>query len=168
MPENKLTASQIVKEQRNISKYAGLLFARIVLLICMFFILVPLRPTSFYIFAFLAIYPWAMSNFFFNTKKAAATRLTFCARKYFYTPARLDAEKNTGVGAILFLAAWQINLTMKPPAIQILQLAPGFLLLLYLICRIFATAVIRHRIHRYYATLEILDSALLPPDDGSL
>lgn len=155
MQKEQLKASQVMADKRNISRYTGLLYSRIVLLVCLLFLTIAVQPIPLYLFAFLLLCPWIFSNIPGKKSNSPQVLLTFCAKKYSYTPVRLTVEKYIGVCTILLLVAWQL---LSPPATgsSILRLAPGFLLLLYLLCRILATAVTRRRIHRLYTELLLL------------
>ena len=148
---------QIYREQRNISRYTGLLVSRIILMVCLFFLLIFLRPFSFYFFALLLLYPWIIANILSGKKKYQKTLLASCAKKYFYTPERFTAEKQLSYYIIFALVVWQATLNTKPLDITFLNPAPGFLLLIYLISRILVTTIASHNIHKYYTNMEILD-----------
>lgn len=149
--------AQIYREQRNISRYTGLLISRIILMVCLFFLLVVLRPFSFYFFALLLLYPWIIANILTEKKKFPKILLASCAKKYFYTPEKFTAEKQLSYYIIFALIVWQAYLNTKPLDIVFLNPAPGFLLLIYLISRIAATAITSRNIHNYYISMEILD-----------
>ncbi len=149
--------AQIYKEQRNISRYTGLLISRIILMVCLFFLLVVLRPFSFYFFALLLLYPWIIANILAEKKKFPKTLLASCAKKYFYTPEKFTAEKQLSYYIIFALVVWQAYINTKPLDIVFLNPAPGFLLLIYLISRIAATAITSRNIHNYYISMEIWD-----------
>lgn len=145
---------QIIKEQRNISKCAGLLCGRLLLLFGLFLLIVPLSPVAAYLFAFFLLTPWLLSNILENRKTPVPVSLNSCAEKYHYSSIHLSVEQNIGRIAILLLAAWQFYI---PDSIAIyLYLAPGSLLMLYLLCRIISTMIIRHSIHSYYMELRSL------------
>lgn len=146
---------QILHEQRNISKYSGLLYGRIFLLPCLFLFIVPLGPVPAYLFAFFLLSPILLGNLLENKKDAEPILLGSCAKKYRYTAVRLSIEQHIGRIAVLLLAAWQFYI---PSSLAVyLHLAPASLLMLYLLCRIIITAVIRHNIHSYYMELRSLE-----------
>lgn len=149
--------TQIYREQRNISRYTGLLISRITLMVCLFFLLIFLRPFSFYFFALLLLYPWIISNILTGRKKFPKPLLASCAKKYFYTPERFTAEKQLSYYIIFALVVWQAHINTKPLDIVFLNPAPGFLLFIYLISRILATAITSRNIYNYYTSMEILD-----------
>lgn len=148
---------QIIREKQNISKYTGLLYGRILLLICLFSLLTIVSPSSFYLFVFLLLCPWIFSNIMTSKQKTQEILLPFCAKKFYYTPAKLTVEKYIGNCIIILLAVWQL---LFPPSIEsfpIIRQTPAFLLLLYLICRIAVTVITRQMIHRIYTNLLLLD-----------
>ena len=157
MQEQHSQALQIAKEQRNISKYAGLFVARLTLLVCLFFLLTLVLPTSFYLFVYAGAFPWILTNFFFSKYNSPDILLTSCAKKYSYTAVKLAAEKATGNITIFFLLTWQLFINPEAITFPWLSPAPGFLLLIYLITRISVTAIVRRKIHTYYTELIILD-----------
>lgn len=148
---------QILKEKRNISKYAGLLYSRIFLLFCLFALLAVLQPAPFYIFIFLLLCPWVLSNIATSKQKPQDVLLSFCAKKFYYTPIKLMIEKYIGNCIIILLVIWQIVYPPSNESFSIIRQAPAILLLLYLICRIAATAITRQMIHRFYSKLILLD-----------
>lgn len=154
---NHLQNAQVHQEQRNISRYTGLLISRIILMVCLFFLLVFLRPFSFYLFALLLFYPWIIANILAEKKKFPKTLLASCAKKYFYSPEKFTAEKQLSYYIIFALVVWQIYINKKIFDIALLNLAPGFLLFIYLISRILSTAIASHNVHNYYTSLEILE-----------
>lgn len=158
MKKSELLTVQIEKEQRAISKYTGLLFARIILMICLFFLLLFMRPFSFYFFALLLLYPWIVANILSEKKQFSKILLISCAKKYYYTPAKFTAEKQLSYYTIFALVVWQMYINPNALEFGILHLAPGVLLLIYLISRIFITALTHREIHNYYTNLEILDT----------
>ena len=149
--------SQVIREQRNISKYTGLLCGRIMLMVCFFVLFIILQPTAFYFLVFLLFCPWILSHFFEKKQKAPELLLNSCAKKYFYTPNSLAVEKIIGTCIVLLLSFWQLLLAPKESMFILLRLAPGLLLLFYLVCRILTTAIVRQRIHRSYMELTLLD-----------
>lgn len=157
MPENNSQTIQINREQRNISKYAGLFFARLTLLVCLFFLLPFLLPNSFYVFVYIGAFPWILVNFFLSKCNSSEIILKSFAKKYAFTQTKLIAEKYTGNLTILFLVTWQLFINPDAITFESLQLAPGFLLLIYLLTRIIVTAVVKRKIHNYYTELIILD-----------
>lgn len=142
---------EIQKDAKNISRYTGLYTARIILLICLFFLLPFLAPTL-YIFIYVGAFPWILESFFLKKYTSGEVILKFSAKKYRYTPIRYAAEKYAAGFIILFLAVWQIFVGHEA-----LHYAPGLLLLLYLLVRFFTTRVIRHKIHLSYTELTILE-----------
>ena len=151
-----ISREQIMREQRNISKYAGLLCGRILLLFGLFLLIIPLSPVAAYLFAFFLLIPWLLSNTLERKKTTAPAILNSYAKKFHYTSIHLSVEQSIGRIAVFLLASWQFFLS-GPIAIY-LQLAPGILLLLYLLCRIISTSIIRHNIHSYYMELRSLDT----------
>lgn len=149
--------AQIYREQRNISRFTGLLISRIIIMVCLFFLLVVLRPFSFYFFALLLLYPWIIANILAEKKTFPEILLASCAKKYSYTPEKFTAEKQLSYYIIFALVVWQAYINTKPLDIVFLNLAPAFLLFIYLISRIVATTVTSHNIYNYYISMEILD-----------
>ena len=152
MKEEMAAKQHILLEQRNISKYAGLLCARVFLL-CLLLPLILFSGSDYaYFFVFLLIVPWILANILENKTKKTPILLYSCAQKFFYTNARFTTEQQIGRCIILFLTFLQLILH---PASQtdLLSFAPGILLLLYLLCRILCTIFVRHRIHKYYFDL---------------
>lgn len=154
----KVTASQhaILLEQRNISKCAGLLCGRVLLLFLLFFLILYSGPDYAYFFAFLLILPWVFTNILEAKTQEKTIILYSSAQKFFYTNARFIVEQQIGRCIILLLTFWQL---IARPASQadFMSFAPGILLLLYLLCRIFSTLFIRHEIHKYYFNLTDLN-----------
>lgn len=148
---------QILKEKQNISKYTGLLCGRIFLLFCLFALLAVLQPAPFYIFIFLLLCPWVLSTIASSRQKPQKILLSFCAKKFYYTPIKLAIEKHIGNCIIILLAVWQIVFPPFNESFSIIRQAPAFLLLLYLICRIAATIITRQMIHHIYTKLILLD-----------
>lgn len=150
-----ISREQITKEQRNISKCAGLLCGRLLLLGGLLLLIIPLNPVAAYLFAFFLLAPWLLSNILENRKTTEPVLLNSCAKKFHYSSIQYSVERNIGRAAVLLLAAWQFYI---PNSIAIyLHLAPGILLFLYLVCRIICTAIIQHNIHSYYMELRSLD-----------
>lgn len=147
---------KILREQRNISKCAGLRYGRILLLVCLLFLFIPLRPVSIYLFALFFLVPWILSNIIADKKKAEPILLGSCAKKYHYDSIQLMMEQLMGRAAVFFLAVWQVFVSRSVPAF--LQLAPGIILLLYLLCRITSTMIVRRQIHHYYTRLLSLEN----------
>ena len=147
----------IQKEKQNISKYTGLLYSRIFLLFCLFVLLAVLPSAPFYFFVFLLLCPWIFSNIATSRHKSQTLLLSFGAKSFYYTPINLSVEKSIGYCIVLLLVIWQIVFPPTEAAFPILRLVPGFLLLLYLIFRITATAIARRMIHRIYTKLLLLD-----------
>ncbi|MCD7825038.1 MAG: hypothetical protein LUH14_03635 [Clostridiaceae bacterium] len=158
MTEQNLQKKQVHRERQAISRHAGLLFGRCALLICLFFLFIPLRPTSSYIFAFAVLFPWIYGNILDTKSPADNTLILSCsAKRFFYTPNRFRAEKLTKNCMIFFLAVWQVVLNRQPTNYPVWsQLAPAFCLLLYLLCMITSTIIIRRKIHKYYTELLFL------------
>ncbi|RKI42968.1 hypothetical protein D7V86_00260 [bacterium D16-51] len=155
MQNNNISKGQILHEQRNISRYTGLLYGRIFLLPCLFLFIVPLGPVPAYLFAFLLLAPVLLCSLLENKENAEPVLLDSCAKKYRYTAVRLSVEQHTGRIAVLLLAAWQFYI---PSSLAVyLHLAPAALLMLYLIWRIISTAITRHNIHSYYMELRSLE-----------
>ena len=150
-----ISREQIMREQRNISKHAGLLCGRILLLGGLFLLIAPLPPVSVYLFVFFFLVPWLLSNILESKKTAAPPILSSYAKKFHYTPIHLSVEQAMGRIAVFLLASWQFFISGSIAVY--LHLAPGILLLLYLLCRIISTAIIRHKIHSYYMDLRSLD-----------
>lgn len=156
MQQKNTSKEQIIREQRNISKCAGLLYSRILLLICLFFLIIPLQPASLYLFIFFFLIPWIVSNSLTSKKEAEPILLCSCAKKYHYTSIQLSVEQHIGRIAVLLLAVWQLSVTHSSVTAY-LQLTPGVVLFLYLVCRISTTIIIHHKIHRYYMDLISLE-----------
>jgi len=150
-----ISREQIMREQRNISKYAGLLCGRILLLGGLFLLIVPLNPVAAYLFAFFLLVPWLLSNTLESKKPANPSILSSYAKKFHYTSIHLSVEQTMGRIAVFLLAAWQFFIS--GPIAVYLQPAPGILLFLYLLCRIISTSIIRHKIYSYYMELRSLD-----------
>lgn len=157
MKNNHSQQIQILKEKQSISKYTGLLYGRILLLFCLFALLAVLQPAPFYIFIFLLLCPWVLSNIAASKQKSHELLLPFCAKKFYYTPIKLVIEKHIGNCIIILLGIWQIVFPPSNESFSIIRQAPAFLLLLYLICRIAVTIITRQMIHRIYTKLILLD-----------
>lgn len=157
MQEQQLQAIQIAKDERNISKYIGLFIARLVLLVCLFCLLAFMLPVSFYLFVYVGVFPWILSNFFFTKYHSPDIVLKFCAKKYSYTAIKLAAEKAAGNVTIFLLFLWQLFLNLDSLSFEALRFAPGLLLFVYLVTRITVTAIMRHKIHNFYTELLILN-----------
>jgi hypothetical protein len=157
MQQTKISSKQIIREKRNISKYAGLRYSRFFLVICLFFLSVPLRPTSIYLFAFFFLVPWIVSTILADKIANVPVFLESCARKYHYTSLHFSVERCIGRIAVLFLVAWQLSLSRSSVSSYLL-FAPGILLLFYLLCRIVSTAIIRQQIHHYYTDFTWLEN----------
>lgn len=149
--------TQIIIEQKNISKYTGLLYGRIFLLISLLLLLIVLQPTPFYLFVFLLLCPWIFSNILSARMETPEILLTFCAKKYSYTPVKLTIEKYIGNCTILLFIIWQLLFPPKTILFPVLRLTPGLLLLLYLICRIITTFITQKKIRQLYTELILLD-----------
>lgn len=151
MQTDTIQSIEINKEKREISKYAGLVFGRVLLLIELFFLLFLLRPVSIYLFTFFLLFPWIFSNILSSKSEEAKQPLLFsCAKKFYYTPFRYRAEKLTGKMILFFLVVWQISLNQTISYPVLLQLAPGIILLTYILGRIICTVMMRRKIHLYY------------------
>lgn len=151
MQSDNIQSIQINKEKRNISKYVGLVFGRIVLLAGLFILFFFLLPISVYLFAYFLLFPWIFSNILASrSKEISPLFLDSCAKKYFFTPSRYRAEKFTGKAIIFFLIIWQISLNRTLSYPVIIQIAPAIILLIYLLSRMICTMTIRKKIHRYY------------------
>jgi len=157
MQNNHSQNIRIQKEKRNISKYTGLLYSRILLLFCLFALLAVLQPAPFYIFIFLLLCPWILSSIAASRQNSQEILLSFCAKKFYYTPVKLSIEKHIGNCIIMLLAIWQILFPPSNESFSIIRQAPAFLLLLYLICRIVTTIITRQVIHWMYKNLILLD-----------
>lgn len=151
---------QVQEEVRQISKYIGLLISRIFLLVCLLLLFYTFRPTSIYLFAFgVAFPPFFASLFQRQTKKTETTLLLdSCAKMYYYTPERFRSELYTGHIFVLGLLLWQLYLGTNHTFAFPLSIAPGLILLGYLLCRIISTKIFQHKIKNYYRNLRILDS----------
>ncbi len=149
---------EIRKEGTEIGKCASLICSRLALLLCLLFLLLPMRPTSVYLFALIAIFPWVFTNILegkkSNSKKIA---LPFCAKKYSYTPARYLAEKCSGIGIIICLVAWQVSASRSSGLEGIWKTVPALCLLAYCLCRLIGAIIFRRKIHQDYFDLKLLD-----------
>lgn len=156
MKTTEMYKNQIIKETRSISRYAGLLCGRLLLLFLLFILLLCSFSGLAYFFAFLLIVPGIFSMLLEKKRADAPILLNSSARRFFYTDARFKAEQHIGRCIILLLTFWQVTMSQTSDSI-LTALTPGILLLLYLFCRILSTSLIRHSIHRYYHNLTALD-----------
>lgn len=149
---------EIRKEGAEIGKCAGLICGRLALLVCLLFLILPMRPTSIYLFALAAIFPWVFANILegksIGSQKIA---LSFCAKKYSYTPARYLSEKCSGIGIIICLAAWQAAASRSSGLEGIWKIVPALCLLVYCLCRLISTIIFRRKIRQEYFDLKLLD-----------
>lgn len=149
---------QIQREKREISRCAGLLGARALLLVLLFLSTPWLSPVSVYLFLFLLFVPWVISNILSaHTNKEMQPILQSCSKKFFYTPERLRAEKLTKNAILFFLLVWQLAANQNHSLPATLSLTPAFLLLLYLFTKALFTIYIRFRIHHFYMNFEAFD-----------
>lgn len=149
---------QIHNEQRYISKFAGMAIARFVLMLLLFFLFFCMHQIPVYLCTFGCFFPWIFSNILANRSKKDRVLLEHVAERYYYTKARYRAEKYTSNCLFFFLVVWQLSLNRTTSYSAILQLAPAFLLLIFLLTRFVATFIIRHNISSYYMSLESLDN----------
>lgn len=150
--------TQILREQRNISKYSGLVCGRIFLMACLLVLSCFLLPVTMYFFAFLLLFPWAFSNILSSRKRDIPDiLLESCAGKYFYTPTRMTIEKFTGNFTVLLLILWQLQI-IQSERTDLFVLAPALCLFAYLLSRIFSTLVIRNKIHQFYLNLDSIST----------
>lgn len=148
----------IRKESRMISRNAGMLYSRILLLFCLFLLFFSLRPTSIYLCAAFAFFPSILSTLLSgNDRFKDSPALESCAKKYFFTYHHYIAEKYTGNIILFALVLWQVILMNQDISVPILQKAPVICMLLYLAVRIISAEVIKRQIDRYYADLECLE-----------
>ena len=146
--------TQILREQRNISKYSGLLCGRLLLMACLLLLSYFLLPVTMYFFAFLLLFPWVFSNILSSRKRNRPDiLLASCAERYFYTPARMTIEKFTGNFTILLLILWQMQV-IQSERTDLFVLAPALCLFAYLLSRIFGTLLIRSKIRQFYLNLD--------------
>jgi len=149
---------KIRQEASDIGKCAGLISSRIALLVCLLFLILPMRPTSIYLFALAAIFPWVLANILTGKQAGAQqTVLPFCAKKYSYTPARYLAEKYSGNGLVICLVAWQYASGNSQNLQGIWKIAPALCLLIYCLCRLFCTILFRRKIRRDFFDLKVLE-----------
>ncbi|MBR1742069.1 MAG: hypothetical protein IJ733_09430 [Lachnospiraceae bacterium] len=155
---NKQTLSEIRSEEKKISRNAGLLCSRIVLLFFLFLLFFSLRPTSVYLFTAFAFFPAIISWLFSRNEKAEKkTVLESCAAKYHFTYHHYIGEKYTGNFIILSLFLWQLILTGQETGSFILRNAPALCAFIYLATRFITTEIVKKKIHRYYGNLECLE-----------
>ena len=149
--------TQIHREQRNISKYSGLLCGRLFLMACLLLLSFFLLPVTMYFFIFLLLFPWAFSNILSSHKHDEPNiLLASCADRYFYTPARMTIEKFTGRFTILLLILWQLQI-IQSERTDLFVLAPSVCLFTYLLSRILGTLFIRSKIHQFYLNLDSIN-----------
>lgn len=148
---------KIKKEASDIGKCAGLTCSRIALLVCLLFLFLPMRPTSIYLFTLAAIFPWILTNILAGRQAdSQQIALPFCAKKYFYTPARYLAEKYSGNGLVICLATWQIVAGNSQNLQGVWKIAPALCLLVYCLCRLVSTIIFRRKIRRDFFELRML------------
>lgn len=75
MELSQATIKQVHTEQRFIAKYTGMLFARLLLMICLFFPFFFMQQIPVYLFAFSFLFPWIWSDILNKTKKRKAAVL---------------------------------------------------------------------------------------------
>ena len=149
---------KIRKEASDIAKCAGLTCSRVALLLCLILLLYPMRPTSIYLLAITAVFPWIFGNILEGKQSSPPqTTLSFCARKYLYSPPRYLSEKCTGWALIIFLAVWQFSVTGSSRLQGIWKISPAGCLLIYCLCRLISTPVFRRKIHREYSEMKLLE-----------
>lgn len=155
---SKKNRQKIRQEASDIGKCAGLTCSRIALLVCLLFLILPMRPTSVYLFTLAALFPWVFANIL-EGKQAGAQQilLPFCAKKYYYTPARYLAEKYSGNGLVICLVAWQFASGNSQTLEGIWKIAPALCLLVYCLCRLVSTIIFRRKIHRDFFELRLLE-----------
>lgn len=69
MELSQATIAQVHTEQRFIAKYTGMLFARLLLMICLFFLFFFMQQIPVYLFAFSFLFPWIWSDILTRRKK---------------------------------------------------------------------------------------------------
>lgn len=158
MHTTKNQIQQIRREGAEISKCASLICSRLALLFCLLFLILPMRPTSIYLFALIALFPWIFTNILEGKKSGSQEIfLPFCAKKYSYTPARYLAEKCSGTGIIIFLVAWQVAATRSSSLEDIWKNVPALCLLAYCLCRLVSAIIFRRKIRQDFFLLKLLD-----------
>lgn len=150
---------QIRKEGAEIGKCAGLICGRLALLICLLFLMLPMRPTSIYLLTLATIFPWVFTNIL-EGKQINSQKITlpYCAKKYSYTPARYLAEKCSGTGLIICLIAWQVTASRSTRLEGLWKIAPALCLLAYCLCRLIGTLIFRRKIRQDFFDLKLLDN----------
>ncbi len=152
------TLSTIRREERQISKNAGLFCSRIVLLFFLFFLFFFLRPTAIYLFTAFAFFPTILAWLFSRNKpREQAVILESCAKKYFYTPSHYTGERYTSIFIFFALVFWQFMLLRQNLDPAIIQKAPAVCMFFYLVTRFIVTEIVKKQINRYYETLECLE-----------
>lgn len=155
---DKKTITTTRKEEKQISRYAGLFCGRIVLLLCLFFLFFFLNPTSIYLFTAFAFFPailaWLFSH---NETTEKNIILASCAKKYFFSYHHYTGEKYTGLFILPALALWQFILLNQDHGRPIVQKAPAICMFFYLITRLIVTKIVKKQISRYYGEFECLD-----------
>ena len=155
---NKKTISATIKEEKQISRYAGLFCSRIVLLLCLFFLFFFLNPTSIYLFTAFAFFP-AILAWLFSRNETAEKKiiLASCAKKYFFTYQNYTGEKYTGLFILPALAFWQFMLLNQEISHAVIQKAPAICMFFYLMTRLITTEIVKKQISRYYGDFECLE-----------
>lgn len=156
MKPTETTIAQVHTEQRFIAKYAGMLFARLLLMVCLFGLFFFMQQIPVYLFAFSILFPWIWSNILAERKKEKPLILFSTAQKYHYSDSRYHAEKITYHGLFFFLIVWQISLWKYNPYDSILLPIPAILLFLFVLARILCTGIIKHQIHKSYTSFDLL------------
>ncbi len=158
MHTTKNQIQQIQREGVEIGKYAGLICSRLALLLCLLFLILPMRPTSIYLFALTALFPWIFTNILEGKKpESQKIYLSFCAKKYSFSPSRYLAEKCSGTILIICLIAWQVSASRSSSLEEIWKMAPAFCLLAYCLCRLVSTLIFRRKIRKDFFDLKLLD-----------
>ena len=103
MELSQATIAQVHTEQRFIAKYTGMLFARLLLMICLFFLFFFMQQIPVYLFAFSFLFPWIWSDILTRRKKEKPLILFSTAQKYHYNISRYHAEKITYQALFFFL-----------------------------------------------------------------
>lgn len=151
-------SQKIRKEASDIAKCAGLMCSRLALLLCLILLLYPTRPTSVYLLAITALFPWIFGNILEGKQsESPQLSLSFCARKYLYTPARYLSEKCAGGALVIFLTVWQFAVTGSSRLQGIWKISPAGCLFIYCLCRLISTLVFRRKIHREYFDMKLLE-----------
>ena len=156
MELSQATIAQVHTEQRFIAKYTGMLFARLLLMICLFFLFFFMQQIPVYLFAFSFLFPWIWSDILTRRKKEKPLILFSIAQKYHYNISRYHAEKITYQALFFFLDVWQVSLCKYNPYESVFLPVPAFLLFLFVLTRIVCTGIIKHQIHKTYTSLDLL------------